>query len=166
VPGSVLIHPGSDAKTAFKRWPVDRFISIAEELLSKGHTVSAIVGPDELDLAAPFERLVGHSGFTLHKNISFAQALRVIAGHETFLNSDSGLGHVAAALGRRTITIFGPEDPAVARPYSTRAVTISSKEVLSCMPCMRRSGKWGCGQVRCMESVTRDQVLAEIQMGK
>jgi ADP-heptose:LPS heptosyltransferase len=158
---SVLIHPGCDQENAFKRWPTERFVEVARELLRGGARVSVILGPSELDLAPKFHELDDHPLFSVLKNLSFSVAVDCIVKHQIFLNSDSGLGHVASALGKVTISIFGPAVPSVARPYGSRAILISAAQADAppCMPCMRVGGRRGCDEQPCLKAVSVDSVL-------
>ncbi len=159
VAGSVLIHPGCDAANPYRRWPTERFAAVAEGLLQQDRRVSVILGPGEPELAKEFSSLEGRPGFELFQRLSLAETFEVIAVHESLLNNDSGLGHVAAALGRRTVTIFGPSDPRLARPYSDDAVALRTPSELPCMPCVRSGGRYGCPERPCLMEIEVSSVL-------
>ncbi|MHB9074061.1 MAG: glycosyltransferase family 9 protein [Desulfobaccales bacterium] len=156
-PGSVLIHPGSGPLQKVKRWPASRFAETAKGLLSQGRKCSVILGPAESELFPAFAPLEKLPGFTLYRNLSFNEVLKMISSHETLCNSDSGLGHIAAALGRRTVSIFGPANPRAARPYSRHSTVITTSLDLPCMPCWGVS--YGCPEPVCLLSIPPAKLL-------
>lgn len=161
-PGSVLMHPGSDAASKYKRWPAEKFAGLAEKLLSEGRKVTVLLGPSEMELSPVFSK-INHDNFSLVAGISFREAVELVAGHEFFLNSDSGMGHIAAALNKKVFTIFGPADPAVYKPFGEHVNIITSSKKLDCMPCVRPGGLYGCCEQKCLEDVTAECVFELLQ---
>ncbi len=163
-PGSVLIHPGCDRENPFKRWPLDRFVRVAERLLNSGAKVSVILGPSELEMAPKFSKLEKRPGFSLLINLPLDAALKSIAAHQLLLNSDSGLGHLAAAIGLTTVSIFGPADPIICRPYSDRSVFVvpGTDYAPPCMPCMVFGGRRGCNEIPCLKAISADEVVETV----
>lgn len=113
---AVLIHPGSGA--AQKNWPADRFIELSRTLARDGCRVVWIRGPAEERLppeASAFEILdcpaLGVLGATL-------------AAARLYVGNDSGVSHLAAAVGTPTIALFGPTNDAVWRPDGPRVQTV------------------------------------------
>lgn len=159
VAGSLLIHPGSDAKNSFKRWPADRFAAVAEAALHQGRRVSVVLGLAEVDVASAFYYLEAHDKFKLYRGLTPREVVRAIALHETFLNSDSGLGHIAAAIGSRIISIVGPGDPVTVRPYTARSVVMKTSRTLKCMPCIRPGGLYGCKDRQCLDDISVERIL-------
>ena len=106
----IILHPGSgDPK---KNWPLEHFGTIAERLRKAGHTVAWCLGPAEEDApplapALPEMPLVDLAG--------------VLSRARLFIGNDSGIGHLASLAGCPTLTIFGPTDPAVWRPFGAHA---------------------------------------------
>lgn len=166
VEGSVLIHPGSDPVNSYRRWPAERFASVAQALLREGRPVCVILGPGERGLAGYFSDLIDRKGFRLCEGLPFARVVELVAAHQTLLNSDSALGHIAAALGLRTISIFGPADPGTSGPYSPRAAVIRTSRKLECMPCVRPGGLYGCAPRPCLMDVGIEEVLAALSEGR
>jgi len=118
---SVIIHPGSGG--AKKCWHLDNFLAIAEKLESQDADVLFLLGPAEIDkydknvvkkIAATSRCLSG---------LSLPQVLALLGCVRTFIGNDSGITHLAAALGVKTFALFGPTDPALYGPVGP-AVTI------------------------------------------
>jgi ADP-heptose:LPS heptosyltransferase len=155
--GSVLIHPGCGRLQQVKRWPAARFAAVAEALLRQGRAVSVVLGPDEPELSENFAHLEGRPGFASYRGLPFREVISLISAHETLLNSDSGLGHLAAALGRRVVSIFGPADPRFSRPYGKNVQIIRTSVKLDCMPCW--GIKYGCQEPLCLLNVETETVV-------
>lgn len=157
--GDVLIHPGCDQVNAYRRWPVERFVEVTRQLLAEGVRVSVILGPDEEDLATAFS--VSDPRFHLYKGLPLFEVYDLIRRHRIFLNSDSGLGHIAAALDRPTVTVAGPMDTRATRPYSHKAKLVRSSLRLGCQPCVH-SSRPGCAERPCLLSIDADTVAAAV----
>jgi len=120
----VAVHCG--AGSAKKRWCAEGFARVVEALLDEA-AVLLIAGPADaeatsemLDLCARRDEVVRLSGPSL---LAVAQALMCC---DAFLGNDSGLTHVAAALGVPTVAIFGPTDPARWGPRGERVSILTA----------------------------------------
>ena len=91
-------------------------------------------------------------------DVPLIEVCKIIEEHEYLLNSDSGLGHIAAALDRKIICITGPADPTKTRPYSPKAIILSTIEKIECMPCWP-DGLRGCAEKPCLTTIEPTQVL-------
>ena len=107
-----------------------------------------------------------NDNFSLYSGRSLAETVEIINGHEFFINTDSGLGHIAGALGKKTVTIFGPADPKKSRVYSKRAVTVIRPDRLDCMPCFRPGGRYGCDEKRCLSLIQADDIIKVLSANK
>jgi len=94
---SVILHPFSGG--AKKNWPLACFRELAAQL----NNVAWTCGPEE--------QLEGAKRFS-----DLAELARWIAGARLYIGNDSGITHLAAAVGTPTLAIFGPTDPAIWRP--------------------------------------------------
>ena len=105
---SVVIHPFSGS--ARKNWPVDSYLQLAAQLPLK---VEWSAGPDEnLPEATRFENL--------------ADLATWIAGARLYIGNDSGITHLAAALGTKTLALFGPASPDMWAPRGENVVVLRS----------------------------------------
>lgn len=159
MPNSILLHPGSGARSAFKRWPIQRFVCLSEKLLRENWSVSVVLGPAEIELAQAFSSLQKNDKFEIYQHMTLQEVLHVVCRHQILLNNDTGLGHLAAALGKRVITIFGPGDPVQVRPYSTNCVVVRTTKDMKCMPCMRSGGQYGCSEAPCVADIEEGSVM-------
>lgn len=113
----VLLSPG--AGWGAKRWPADRYGAVARDLQQQGNTVLVNAGPEERSIAAEVVRASGGTAqaleftpeFTLERLIALTRRVcLVIAG-------DTGPLHLACALGKPVVGIYGPTDPARNGPF-------------------------------------------------
>jgi ADP-heptose:LPS heptosyltransferase len=142
-----VCHPGSSAERGMeeKRLPPEAFANLILRIRAEfGLRALLIGGPEEAGLRAQVLRGTGESAFEA-KAGSLAGAAGQIAGARFFLGNDSGLMHVAAALGRRCAAFFGPTDERRTGPYGWRDPTgpargttrhlVLRKAGLECAPC-------------------------------
>lgn len=102
-PFDVIIHAGSGG--AAKNWPLDRFRQLADTLRERGRTVTWSAGPAEEEWwPGDFSPVLRPPSL-----VALARALRAAA---VYTGNDSGVTHLAAAVGCRTVALFGPTDPA------------------------------------------------------
>lgn len=132
----VAFAPGAEFGNA-KRWPTEHFAQLAQSVLTRypdahvvllGSPKDRAVG-DEIVAAAPAVRNL--AGAT-----ALGEAIALIAAASAVVSNDSGLLHVASALNRRVIALYGPTDPLHAPPFSDVALSLSLN--LDCAPCRQR----------------------------
>lgn len=138
--------PGAEYGPA-KRWPY--FRELAERI---GMPVVVLGSASDREAAA------GIRGTDLTGRTSLDEAIRLIAGAALVVSNDSGLMHVAAALGRPQVALFGSSSPEHTPPASDRARVLWLR--LECSPCFER--ECPLGHFRCMKEITVDQVLVAL----
>jgi heptosyltransferase-3 len=110
----VLMHPGSGSPS--KCWPLERFIRLSAQLAAGGIRSVFMLGPVERERWSPAARSeTARAGPVLQLD-DLCEAAGLIAACDCFVGNDSGMSHMAAALGRPTVAVFGPTDPARWRP--------------------------------------------------
>jgi heptosyltransferase-2 len=142
----VVLCPGAEYGRA-KRWPY--FADLSARL---GRPVVLLGSANDAEAAAgvPGNNLVGKT--------SLDEAIDLIAGAQCVVSNDSGLMHVAAALGRPLVALFGSSSPQRTPPQSPAARVLWLR--LECSPCFAR--ECPLGHFRCLRDISVDQVLAQI----
>ncbi len=112
----VMIHPGSGSSQ--KNWPFDSYCQLAAFLKRDGRRVVWLGGPAELRWPFP----VGEASILEADLIELAQRLSAAS---LYIGNDSGVTHLAAAMGCPTLALFGPTDPYVWAPRGPRVRIIS-----------------------------------------
>ena len=142
----VVLCPGAEYGPA-KRWPY--FQELAARL-------PAVV---VLGSAKDEEAASGMRGTNLAGKTTLDEAIALIAGARAVVSNDSGLMHVAAALGRPQVALFGSSSPEHTPPASPRARVLWLH--LECSPCFER--ECPLGHFRCMKEISVDQVIAAME---
>ena len=142
-----VLCPGAEYGPA-KRWPYFR------ELAARLPLPAVLLGSRN-DAAAAQDV----TGTNLVGSTTLDEAIDVIAGADFVVTNDSGLMHVAAALGRPLVALFGSSSPEKTPPQSQRARVLWLKP--ECSPCFQR--ECPLGHFRCMREITVETVLAEIR---
>ena len=153
----IALCPGSINSRA-KRWPVESFAALADLLIDWDAQVLLIGSPDELDVSLEVTRRMRHEPIILTGKTTLSQAIEVLDTVDLLISNDTGPAHIAAALGRPTLVIFGPTNPLTTRPFP------SNSEILrhppECAPCMLRDCPI---DHRCMTAISPAEVFAQAQ---
>ena len=104
--GLTLLHPGAGA--ASRRWPADRFATVAAQLIREGHRVVITGGPAERTLA---EQVAAASGAPTMLDLPLLQLLATVATARLVVCGDTGIGHVASNYRTPSVLLFGPVRP-------------------------------------------------------
>ena len=120
----VLLHPGGG--WGAKRWPPDRYGALAEEFTRRGGLVLINAGPGEEDLAA--DVLAAANGHASMVSCSLPQLIALSKRVSLVIGGDTGPLHLACALGKPVVGIYGPTDPGRNGPYGTRFRVLRNPE--------------------------------------
>ncbi len=118
---AVLINPG--AGWGAKRWPTERYAGVAQTLLDLGLRVLINAGPGEEPLA---EAIVQSAGAATVLRCSLDQLIALTRRVSLVIAGDTGPLHLACALGRPVVGIYGPTDPSRNGPFGTRFKVLRS----------------------------------------
>jgi heptosyltransferase II len=149
----VALAPGAVGPS--KRWPASAYAGLTRRLLADGAAVWVLGSPTEKALAA---EIVGDTGARDLTGPDLRDAIFALASARATVSNDSGLLHVAAALGIPTIGIFGPTSPWHWAPLNPLAAIIETKFALECRPCHKPVCRFG--HHRCMREIGVEEVLA------
>lgn len=148
------IHPGAAYGDA-KRWPIDRLAAAADELARcTGAVVVITAGPAEQSLSRELlARLRSHT-LNLGPSLDLPLLAALLEKLLVFVGNDTGVTHMAAAVGTPTVAVFGPMDWNVTCPWSVRSVVVRRSP--PCAPCFLRDCPI---DHRCMTAVEPDDVV-------
>jgi heptosyltransferase-2 len=152
----VALAPGAVGPS--KRWPAAAYAALTRQFLATGLAVWILGGPDEKPLAT---EIVGDTSARDLTSRDLREAILALASASAAVSNDSGLLHVAAALGTPSIGIFGPTSPWHWAPLNPLAATIKAANELPCQPCHKPVCRLG--HHRCMEEIPADQVFKATQ---
>ena len=121
---AVLINPG--AGWGAKRWPPERYAVVAKGLIDRGMCVLVNAGPGEESLAEAIVQGTGGAATSL--TCSLAQLIALTRRIALCIAGDTGPLHLACALGRPVVGIYGPTDPSRNGPFGTKFRVLRSPE--------------------------------------
>jgi len=158
-PAYICIHPGSGGR--HKNWPPDRFLAVALGIRSAAGAppVKILLGPAEED-SRPFWAGREASGVEVVGHLSILELAAVLAGAGAYLGNDSGVTHLAAALGVPTVALFGPTDPHRWGPRGPNVRILRGEA--PCSPCAGGPAAEACG-LKCLGAIEVDHAMAALE---
>jgi ADP-heptose:LPS heptosyltransferase len=129
----VVVHPG--ARLASRRWPVERFAQVADALARRGFRILATGAPDEAYLVARLVAAMTQPARDLAGRTSLGGLAALLRRASLVVCNDTGVSHVAAAVGAPSVVICSGADPVRWAPLDDRRHTVLHHPV-ACRPCM------------------------------
>ena len=137
-----------------KRWPVERFAAVGDRSCERWGAKVVLIGSDQdSETCLDLSRAMKSGGLNLCGKTSLGEAMALIQKCRIFVSNDSGLMHVAAALGVPTVAIFGSTNPVATGPRGRRTSIV--RHDIDCSPCLKPECRIG---YRCLLSVEVDEV--------
>ncbi|MDQ6920482.1 MAG: glycosyltransferase family 9 protein [Candidatus Dormibacteraeota bacterium] len=112
--GATVVHPG--AAYAARRWPAQRWAAVCRSELALGRRVIVTAGPGESALAQRVAKLSGLGADAVREGMGILELAGLIAQAGRVACGDTGVAHLATALGRPSVVLFGPTPPALWGP--------------------------------------------------
>lgn len=158
----IIIHPGSGGFSLARRWSPEQFAAAADQLHRELNAEIILVGGKNDDTAtvkaamqAPVNDLTGKT--------TLAELAGVIQAADVFIGAESGVMHLAAAVGTPLVAIFGPGNPAAWGPWTPESPQIVVRSAPECSPCSYIGHglglREGCEARTCIRMVTAAQVV-------
>ena len=152
----LALCPGAEYGEA-KRWPAAHYAQVAKARLHAGWQVWLFGSQKDAAVAAQINQLNDNRCVDLSGKTSITEAIDLLALADAVISNDSGLMHVAAALNKKLIALYGSSDPRFTPPLNANAKIISLG--LDCSPCFKR--QCPLGHTRCLVDITPQQVIEE-----
>ncbi len=151
----IAMMPGAEYGPA-KCWPLAHFHVLAQTLDAAGYSVWVLGSARDEQAGAAIS--AGGNARNLCGQTSLEEAIDLLAACEQAVSNDSGLMHVAAAVGIRIVALYGSTTPEFTPPLTARRKIHYLR--LECSPCFAR--KCPLGHLRCLHEITPKAVLADI----
>jgi len=156
--GPVLaLCPGAEYGPA-KRWPAAHFADVARAKLAQGWAVWLFGSDKDRAVAAEIQQALDGRGIDLTGKTQLGEAIDLMSLAEVVISNDSGLMHVAAALGRNLVALYGSSDPGFTPPLNANARVLTLN--LECSPCFQR--ECPLGHLKCLRDLDPGTVLRAI----
>jgi heptosyltransferase-2 len=159
----IAIVPGGTSNVlgqqVLRRWPVERYVALARQLIDRGWEVVLLGGPEDMWIKPYFAPLVVTDcvgTFSLPEVILACDTCDAIVSHDT------GPLHLAGLSDTCVVGVFGPTDPATRVPRRPFVVGIWGGQGFACRPCYDGRNFAPCQFNGCMHQVTTELVLREL----
>ena len=145
--------PGAEFGDA-KKWPESHYASLGRGLVNDGHEIWLLGGTGDQAGAAAIAAEIGEGCINLAGVTTILDAIDLIGLADRVVTNDSGLMHVAAAVGTRVVAIYGSTSATFTPPLTDDAEIFSLE--LDCSPCLKR--QCPLGHKNCLNNLTPEQV--------
>jgi ADP-heptose:LPS heptosyltransferase len=152
-----LIHPA--AAFATKQWATEHFARVAEGLAERGFTSVAVAAKNERPLLEKLKSEASVRVVTL--DLSLPEVTALASRSKLFVGNDSGIAHMAAAVGTPAVVIFGSSNRAHWSPWNSAPAEVVFEE-MPCQPCPGYSCEQF-NQPECILRVPVTRVLGAIE---
>jgi heptosyltransferase I len=149
----IAIHPGTSAKTSFKRWMPDQYARLGDQLFRElGATVLFTWGDGELEWVEGIRKEMKKPSLLGPKTESLTQLGEVYRHCDLYVGGDTGPMHIASLVGIPAVVIYGPTDPIENEPVGNH---IKVRREVGCNPCH----EYSCKELFCIKAISADEVF-------
>jgi heptosyltransferase I len=152
----IVLQPG--ARWANKRWPSEFFSRLVRRLIDARADLHFVILGSAADrpLGEALARVEPQRCLDLTGQTTLLEMIEWIRGCQLMVTNDTGPMHVAAALSRPVVALFGPTNPARTGPYRQMPGVLRRR--LPCQPCLRSTCRWT-PELECLQSLDPDDVF-------
>ena len=161
----VLINPNSSDLLPQRRWPIERYVELMAQIISKYPNVLVLItgSPSERDAAENLRAMVNDPRcINFAGRLKFQELPSLYQVSSLMVSNDSGPGHFSAVTSLPTVVLFGPETPKL---YGSLGNTIPIYAGLACSPCVSAANhrKTPCTRNICMDAIGVNQVMGRVE---
>ena len=150
--------PGAEFGPA-KQWPVEHYATVANEMINRGHQVWLFGSAKDKATTESIKSLVNLDNqpevFNLAGDTSLIEAVDLLAACKTVVSNDSGLMHIAAAVGCHVVGVYGSTSPKYTPPLAEKVDIVSTN--IECRPCFKR--ECPLGHLKCLKELKPIKIL-------
>ena len=154
--------PGAEFGPA-KKWPEIHYAEVAHVMCQQGHNVWLFGSDKDLDTCNGIKEKVPVDFHTqihvLAGKTSLIEAVDLLGACETVISNDSGLMHVAAAVGCNVVAVYGSTSPKYTPPLAKNVEIVHTD--IECRPCFKRECQFK--HLKCLSELSPQQVLNSIK---
>jgi heptosyltransferase-2 len=154
----IALCPGSTNSRA-KRWPTDRYAKLADLLITELDAEVLLIGSKaETQVSEEVKQQMHNRCTMLTGKTNLEELVALLSIVDMLVTNDTGPAHIASALNRPTLVIFGPTNPLTTSPFSDTGAIV--REPPDCAPCMLRDCPI---DHRCMTAISPEQVYDRVR---
>ncbi len=153
-----LLHPAAAFET--KQWATENYARLAEHLDARGLSLVAVAAPREAVVTDALKQNSA-AAITSFADLSLPEVTALAARARVFVGNDSGIAHIAAAVGCPSVVIFGSSNVTHWRPWTSAPAAVVREE-LPCQPCPG----YTCSEFdapECIRRVSVERVIAAVE---
>lgn len=156
----LALCPGAEFGPA-KRWPEQHYAAVANQKIAEGWQVWLMGSANDVAVAEEIQSQLDSPEFCtiLAGQTQLAEAVDLLAQADAVVSNDSGLMHIAAALNRPLVAVYGSTSPKFTPPLSEQVEVVSIP--VDCGPCFKR--ECPLGHLKCLNDLPPKRVLAALQ---
>lgn len=154
----LALCPGAEYGIA-KQWPLEYYAILAKKVIAQGWKVWILGSSKDIAVGARVEALSGSAEvdcISFCGQTDLVDAVNLLSLSTAVVTNDSGLMHVAAALNKKVLAIYGSSTPVMTPPLNPNAKILY--EGLSCSPCFKRTCRYQ--HYQCLRRIKPEQVLS------
>lgn len=164
IPGRIAIHmfPGG-SRSYLKEWPDDRWSDLISMLVAKGNTVFLTGTAVNRERAVAIqERVKDRERVTVVAGMQkLLEVMGLLRSSQLVISVDTGIMHIASALGCNLISLHGPTSPRRWGPLNADAIPLHAN--IACSPCLSLGFESGCNDPKCMQAISVDDVYSHVE---
>ncbi len=150
----LVLCPGAEFGSS-KRWPECHYADVAQYFIKHGWQIWLFGSANDFDVCDQIDQLTAQQCINLAGKTSLAEAMDLMSLASLVISNDSGLMHMAAALGRPQVAVYGSTSTEFTPPLSEQCEV--AQEPIECSPCFKR--ECPLGHHRCMQDLQPARVL-------
>lgn len=155
----IVVFIAGSTNSRAKRWETESYARLNDRIQTEfGANVILIGSKDELDVSTEIAAKSNLKLSILTGKTGLAEATAILSVCDLVVSNDTGPAHIAAALGTKTLVVFGPTNPLTTRPFPENAEVIYKN--VECSPCMLRMCPI---DHRCMTRISAEEVFVRAQ---
>lgn len=153
----ILLFPGSDPQSNWKRYDISKFIELERKLNELKFETLFLLGENEIELQKKIK-----SKFVISRN--FKTLDKILSVTKCLISSDTGVPHYASLMfNTDIILVCGPSNPNISKPMFSNVSVIKTFQKLNCMPCINTK-LWGnCDKnIKCLETIDQNEIIHKV----
>ncbi len=157
-----VIHPGCGSHGWQREWPAEKYSDICNILIRKyGYHIVLIGGSSESKVVSLVIKNIKCHAINLQGQLNISTLAAFLNGAELFISGNTGIMHLAAAVGTTCIALHGPTNYLKWGPVGEGHMVINSP--VSCSPCLNLGFEYGCKSRKCMEHISVTEVMRAVE---
>lgn len=154
--------PGAEFGPA-KQWPAEHYAAVASEMIERGHQVWLFGSAKDEETTNTIQNLLSESQKALCHNLagktSLIEAVDLLSACNSVVSNDSGLMHVAAAVGCHVVGVYGSTSPEYTPPLAEKVDIVNTD--IECRPCFKR--ECPLGHLKCLKELEPNKVISKLK---